>query len=68
MVEYLNTNETVLNMFAGINLLISMGVFLLAAVVVSSIMISDVNEQTYQFAMMRALGFTKQDLIVFIVL
>ncbi len=68
MVQYLNDNETILNMFEGFNLEISMGVFLLAAVVVSSIMISDVNEQTYQFAMMRALGFTKQDLIIFIVL
>ena len=42
--------------------------FLLSIVVVYSLMISDVNEQTYQFAMMRALGFSKKHILVFIVL
>ena len=42
--------------------------FLLATIVVYSLMISDVNEQTYQFAMMRALGFGKNHIFMFIVL
>lgn len=41
---------------------------MLSALVIYSLMLSDVNEQTYQFAMMRALGFKKDHVLVFVVL
>ena len=55
-------------MLSAFNILVIMFLFLLAAIVIYSLMISDVNEQSYQFAMMRALGFRKEHLVVFIVL
>ena len=55
-------------MMAGMNVIVILFLFLLASIVIYSLMISDVNEQTYQFAMMRALGFSKDHLLVFITL
>ena len=55
-------------MLTAFNILVIIFLFLLASIVIYSLMISDVNEQTYQFAMMRALGFRKEHLVVFIVL
>ena len=47
------------------NLVINM--VMLSAIVIYSPMLSDVNEQTYQFAMMRALGFQKDHVLVFVI-
>ena len=66
--SYLQTNIVFQDMLSAFNILVIMFLFLLAAIVIYSLMISDVNEQTYQFAMMRALGFRKEHLVVFIVL
>ena len=65
---YLEANSTFREMFAGENFQIIIFLFMLAAIVIYSLMVSDVDEQTYQFAMMRALGFGKDHLVVFIVL
>lgn len=65
---YLTSNATFKEMFGGVNALVILFLFLLASIVIYSLMISDVNEQTYQFAMMRALGFSKDHLVVFIIL
>lgn len=47
------------------NLVINM--VMLATIVIYSLMLSDVNEQTYQFAMMRALGFRKNHVFIFVI-
>ena len=41
---------------------------LLSTIVIYSLMLADVQEQTYQFAMMRALGFEKDHVVVFVIL
>ena len=66
--SYMAQNQTFNEMFTSFNILVIVFLFLLASIVIYSLMISDVNEQTYQFAMMRALGFRKEHLVVFIVL
>ena len=42
--------------------------FLVYAIVIYSMMITDVEERTYEFAMLRTLGFKKSSLIVLLVL
>ena len=42
--------------------------FLVDAIVIYSMMITDVEERTYEFAMLRTLGFKKSSLIVLLVL
>lgn len=66
--EYSILNAVYKEMILSANIIQILVMFLLSVIVVYSLMISDVNEQTYQFAMMRALGFTKKHVVVFIVL
>lgn len=44
-------------MMQAVNALLLIDMVMLSTLVIYSLMLSDVNEQTYQFAMMRALGF-----------
>ena len=44
-------------MLKAVNVLLLLDMVALSTLVIYSLMLSDVNEQTYQFAMMRALGF-----------
>jgi len=55
-------------MLKAVNALLLIDMGMLSALVIYSLMLSDVNEQTYQFAMMRALGFKKHHVLVFVVL
>ena len=55
-------------MLRAVNALLLIDMCMLSALVIYSLMLSDVNEQTYQFAMMRALGFQKNHVLVFVVL
>lgn len=66
--SYMRENIKFKAMISSINAIQILVMFLLSTVVVYSLMISDVNEQTYQFAMMRALGFEKKHVVIFIVL
>ena len=65
---YMETNSMFKAMISSVNVVQILVMFLLSIIVVYSLMISDVNEQTYQFAMMRALGFSKDHVLVFIIL
>ena len=56
------------SMMRAVNALLLIDMCMLAALVIYSLMLSDVNEQTYQFAMMRALGFKSDHVIVFVIL
>ena len=42
------------------------GMGLISTLVIYSLLVADVDEQTYMFAMMRAIGFTKDNLLVFV--
>lgn len=44
---YLNGNAMFMEMFGGVNAIVILYLFMLAAIVIYSLMISDVNEQTY---------------------
>ena len=42
--------------------------FIVDAIVIYSMMITDVDERTYEFAMLRTLGFKKSSLMILLVL
>ena len=65
---YMKANAHFKSMLSSINSIEIIVMFMLSLIVVYSLMISDVNEQTYQFAMMRALGFGKNHVFMFILL
>lgn len=65
---YMRANTQFKSMISSINSIEILVMFMLSLIVVYSLMISDVNEQTYQFAMMRALGFGKNHVFMFILL
>lgn len=55
--ENMKKNEYMSQMMQAVNALLLIDMVMLSTLVIYSLMLSDVNEQTYQFAMMRALGF-----------
>jgi len=55
--ENMQKNEYMSQMMQAVNALLLIDMVMLSTLVIYSLMLSDVNEQTYQFAMMRALGF-----------
>lgn len=55
-------------MLKAVNVLLLLDMVALSTLVIYSLMLSDVNEQTYQFAMMRALGFKKDHVLVFVIM
>ncbi len=61
-------NEFMTQMMGAVNILLLIDMIMISVLVIYSLMLSDVQEQTYQFAMMRALGFKKNHVIVFVVL
>ena len=65
---YVEQNDYFKQMMRAVNANLIINIVLLSIIVVYSLMLSDVNEQTYQFAMMRALGFKKDHVLVFVVL
>ncbi len=61
-------NDFMTQMMGAVNILLLVDMIMISVLVIYSLMLSDVQEQTYQFAMMRALGFQKDHVIVFVVL
>lgn len=66
--NYLKQNEPFSEMMKSTNANLIINMVLLSIIVIYSLMLSDVNGQTYQFAMMRALGFHQSHVFVFVVL
>lgn len=64
----MNRNDYMAQMMGAVNILLLIDMVMISVLVIYSLMLSDVQEQTYQFAMMRALGFQKNHVIVFVVL
>lgn len=65
--EYLESQQNTAAMLRAVNALLVIDMVFLSTLVIYSLMISDVNELTYQFAMMRALGFQKGHVLTFVV-
>lgn len=65
--EYLKSQQNTAAMLRAVNALLVIDMVFLSTLVIYSLMISDVNELTYQFAMMRALGFKKGHVLTFVV-
>ena len=66
--KYLKQNQPISEMMKSTNANLIINMVLLSIIVIYSLMLSDVNGQTYQFAMMRALGFHQSHVFVFVVL
>ena len=64
----LSTTGMMAKMMNGLTSFMILFAIILSAVVIYTLMLTDVDEQTYQFAMMRALGFKQGHVIVFVVL
>ena len=64
--DYLIKSDSFIQMFASLNTSVLIGLSILATIVIYSLMMADVDDQTYQFAMMRAVGFKQAQVLLFV--